>query len=77
MIKSGIGKLCRGFAGGASLSYLGLGVQPPQPSWGRMLREVQAFGGLAPWTVIFPGMAIALVVLGFNLVADGLRVKGK
>jgi len=61
----------------ASLSYLGLGVQPPQPSWGRMLREVQAFGGLAPWTVIFPGMAIALVVLGFNLVADGLRVKGK
>jgi len=61
----------------ASLSYLGLGVQPPQPSWGKMLREVQSFGSMAPWTVVFPGMAVALVVLGFNLVADGLRIKGK
>lgn len=61
----------------ASLSYLGLGVQPPEPSWGRMLREAQFYGGRAPWTVAFPGIAIALVVLGFNLVADGLRIKGK
>ena len=61
----------------ASLSYLGLGVQPPQPSWGRMLREVQSIGDMAPWTVIFPGIAIALIVLGFNLMADGMRIKGK
>ena len=61
----------------ASLSYLGVGVQPPKPSWGRMLKEAQAFGSLAPWTVVFPGIAIALIVLGLNLVADGLKTKGK
>jgi peptide/nickel transport system permease protein len=51
----------------ASLSYLGLGTQPPDASWGRMLKEAQAFAGVAPWTTIFPGLAIALTVLGFNL----------
>ncbi|HHT37004.1 MAG TPA: ABC transporter permease [Firmicutes bacterium] len=60
----------------ASLSYLGVGVQPPLPSWGRMLKEAQSFGSLAPWTVVFPGLAIALIVLGLNLLADGLKTKG-
>jgi len=57
----------------AALSYLGLGTQPPHPSWGLMLREAQAFLGLSPWFAIFPGTAIALTVLGFNLLGDGLR----
>lgn len=60
----------------ASLSYLGVGTQPPMASWGRMLRESQSFAGLAPWNVIFPGLAIALTVLGFNLLGDGLRQLG-
>src|SRR5262247_2892069 len=57
----------------AALSYLGLGTQPPQPSWGLMLKEAQAFLGSDPWFAIFPGSAIALTVLGFNLLGDGLR----
>jgi peptide/nickel transport system permease protein len=57
----------------AGLSYLGLGTQPPHPSWGRMLYEAQTFMGQAPWLAIFPGLAIAWAVLGFNLVGDGLR----
>jgi peptide/nickel transport system permease protein len=57
----------------AALSYLGLGTQPPHPSWGLMLKEAQAFLGLSPWFAIFPGTAIALTVLGFNLLGDGLR----
>jgi peptide/nickel transport system permease protein len=57
----------------AALSYLGLGTQPPHPSWGLMLREAQSFLALAPWFAIFPGAAIALAVLGFNLLGDGLR----
>lgn len=57
----------------AGLSYLGLGTQPPHPSWGRMLYEAQTFMELAPWMAIFPGVAIALAVLGFNLLGDGLR----
>lgn len=57
----------------ASLSYLGLGIQPPDASWGRMLREAQAFADIAPWTAIFPGIAIALTVLGFNQLGEGLR----
>ena len=57
----------------AGLSYLGLGTQPPHPSWGRMLNEAQTFMELAPWMAIFPGMAIAWAVLGFNLLGDGLR----
>jgi peptide/nickel transport system permease protein len=57
----------------AGLSYLGLGTQPPHPSWGLMLKEAQAFLGVNPWYAIFPGSAIALTVLGLNLLGDGLR----
>jgi len=57
----------------AGLSYLGLGTQPPHPSWGRMLNEAQTFMELSPWMAVFPGMAIAWAVLGFNLLGDGLR----
>jgi peptide/nickel transport system permease protein len=57
----------------AGLSYLGLGTQPPAPSWGYMLKEAQPFLRLAPTYAIFPGAAIALAVLGCNLLGDGLR----
>ena len=57
----------------AALSYLGLGTQPPQPSWGRMLYEAQSMMYQAPQLAIWPGMAIALSVLGLNLMGDGLR----
>ena len=57
----------------ASLSFLGLGQQPPAPSWGSMLNAAQRFLSTAPWLAIFPGVAIALTVLSFNLVGDGLR----
>lgn len=57
----------------AGLSYLGLGTQPPNPSWGLMLKEAQAFLTRNPWYAIFPGGAIALTVLGLNLLGDGLR----
>jgi peptide/nickel transport system permease protein len=57
----------------AGLSYLGLGTQPPHASWGSMLNEAQTFMGMAPWMAIFPGVAIAWAVLGFNLLGDGLR----
>jgi peptide/nickel transport system permease protein len=57
----------------AALSYLGLGTQPPQPSWGRMLNEAQAQMFQAPMLAVYPGVAIALAVLGLNLMGDGLR----
>ena len=57
----------------AALSFLGLGPQPPQPSWGRMLHESQTFTYLAPHVAIFPGLAVVLSVLGINLLGDGLR----
>ncbi|MDP9879345.1 peptide/nickel transport system permease protein [Variovorax boronicumulans] len=57
----------------AALSYLGLGTQPPQPSWGRMLSEAQTLMFQQPLLAVFPGMAIALAVLGLNLMGDGLR----
>jgi len=57
----------------AALSYLGLGTQPPQPSWGRMLAEAQTLMFQAPLLAVFPGLAIALAVLGLNLMGDGLR----
>ena len=59
--------------GEAALSYLGLGTQPPQPSWGRMLNEAQGMMFKAPQLAIWPGLAIALSVLGLNLMGDGLR----
>ncbi|RWP17581.1 MAG: ABC transporter permease [Mesorhizobium sp.] len=55
----------------AGLSYVGLGTQPPMPSWGRMLFDAQTRMGMAPWMAIFPGMAIVVTVLGLNLLGDG------
>jgi peptide/nickel transport system permease protein len=57
----------------ASLSFLGLGQQPPAPSWGSMLNTAQRFLTQAPWMAIFPGLAIFVTVLAFNLLGDGLR----
>ena len=57
----------------ASLSFLGLGQQPPAPSWGSMLNTAKNFLAQAPWMALWPGIAIFLVVLGFNLLGDGLR----
>jgi peptide/nickel transport system permease protein len=57
----------------ASLSFLGLGQQPPAPSWGSMLNTAQRFLTNAPWMAIWPGLAIFLIVLSFNMVGDGLR----
>ena len=57
----------------ASLSYLGIGVQPPTPSWGGMIQQGQSFYRTAPWLVIYPGLAIMLTVFAFNLLGDGLR----
>jgi peptide/nickel transport system permease protein len=57
----------------AGLAYLGLGTQPPEPSWGRMLNEAQTYLHRAPYLAIFPGAAIAIAVLAFNLLGDGLR----
>lgn len=57
----------------ASLSYLGLGTQPPDPSWGTMLNEGRTYLETAPWMSIFPGLAIMVIVFGFNLLGDGLR----
>mgnify|MGYP002779453148 CR=1 FL=1 len=55
------------------LSFLGLGVQPPTPTWGNMLRNAIGFLGIADWLAWFPGLAIFVTVLGFNLLGDGLR----
>lgn len=57
----------------ASLSFLGLGQQPPEPSWGSMLNVAKNFMNQAPWMALWPGVAICLVVLAFNLLGDGLR----
>lgn len=57
----------------ASLSFLGLGVQPPEPSWGGMLSIARTYMERAPWMAVFPGLAIMVVVLGFNFLGDGLR----
>jgi ABC-type dipeptide/oligopeptide/nickel transport system permease subunit len=59
--------------GEAALSFLGLGVQPPTPSWGVMLTTAQQFLAQAPQLAIFPGLMIAMATLGFNLLGDGLR----
>ena len=57
----------------AALSFLGLGQQPPAPSWGSMLNSAQRFLSTAPWMAVWPGLAIFLTVLSFNLLGDGLR----
>lgn len=57
----------------AGLSFLGLGMAPPAPTWGRMLADAQTYLGRAPWLAILPGLAIALTVLGLNMLGDGLR----
>ncbi|AQQ52503.1 nickel transporter permease [Planococcus lenghuensis] len=57
----------------AALGFLGLGAQAPAPEWGKMLADARTFLTTAPWTMIFPGLAIMLTVLGFNLMGDGLR----
>ncbi len=57
----------------ASLSYLGIGMQPPTPSWGGMIQQGQSYYRTAPWMVIFPGLAIILTVFTFNMLGDGLR----
>jgi peptide/nickel transport system permease protein len=65
--------MASGILAEASLSYLGLGVHPPTPSWGSMLNQAQTLMTIAPYTTFYPGMAIFLVVLGFNLLGDGLQ----
>ncbi len=57
----------------AALSFLGLGTQPPEPSWGGMLSSARQYMELSPWMAIFPGLAIMIVVMGFNFLGDGLR----
>jgi peptide/nickel transport system permease protein len=57
----------------AALSFLGLGTQPPEPSWGGMLNSARMFMERSPWMAIFPGVAIMLIVMGFNFLGDGLR----
>lgn len=57
----------------AGMSFLGIGVQPPEPSWGRMLLDAQRFMTESPWLMVYPGAAIVLTVLGLNFFGDGLR----
>ena len=65
-----LGGIILGIAG---LSFLGLGAQPPTPEWGAMLNDARPFLQSAPQMMVYPGLAIFLVVLGFNLLGDGLR----
>ena len=73
LIVQGTIQFSLGILAEAGLSYVGLGTQPPTPSWGRMLAESQTLVTIAPHLAIFPGMAIVLTVLGLNLLGDGLR----
>lgn len=57
----------------ATLSFLGLGAQPPAPEWGLMVAEARRFMHLSPWMILWPSLAVALVAIGFNLLGDGLR----
>jgi peptide/nickel transport system permease protein len=65
--------MAAGILAEASLSYLGLGVKPPTPSWGSMLNQAQTLLTVAPYVTLYPGMAIFLAVFGFNLLGDGLQ----
>ena len=58
---------------GASLSFLGLGVQPPTADWGLMIREARQYVFLSPWPLLAPGTALAFTIVAFNLFGDGLR----
>ncbi|MBC7157609.1 MAG: ABC transporter permease [Rhodobacteraceae bacterium] len=73
LIVQGTIQFSLGILAEAGLSYVGLGAQPPTPSWGRMLAEAQTMISFAPHLAIFPGLAIVLTVLGLNLMGDGLR----
>ena len=81
LIPNGIGPVLVSFVFGvagailteAGLSFLGLGVQPPNPSWGNILMEGKAVLGVGWWVILFPGLAILITVLAFNLVGEGLR----
>src|SRR6185503_1155319 len=57
----------------SALSFLGVGIQPPTPSWGNMIQEGMAFYGVAWWIALFPGLAILVTVVSYNLVGEGLR----
>ncbi len=57
----------------ASLGFLGVGVQPPSPNWGLMVKEARTYASLVPWALFFPALAISLVVIGVNLMADGVK----
>ncbi|MBT8410104.1 MAG: ABC transporter permease [Alphaproteobacteria bacterium] len=73
LIVQGTIQFSLGILAEAALSYVGLGAQPPTPSWGRMLADSQTLISIAPHTAILPGLAIVLMVLGLNLMGDGLR----
>jgi peptide/nickel transport system permease protein len=73
LIVQGTIQFSLGILAEAGLSYVGLGAQPPTPSWGRMLAESQTMTAFAPWLALAPGLAIVLTVLGLNLMGDGLR----
>jgi peptide/nickel transport system permease protein len=73
LIVQGTIQFSLGILAEAGLSYLGLGTQPPNPSWGKMLAESQTMIALSPHLAIFPGLAIVITVLGLNLLGDGLR----
>ena len=73
LIVQGTIQFSLGILAEAALSYVGLGAQPPVPSWGRMLADSQTLISLAPHIAVFPGLAIVLTVLGLNLMGDGLR----
>ena len=75
LIVQGTVQFSMGVLAEAGLSYVGLGAQPPTPSWGRMLAESQTMIGFAPWLALFPGLAIFIFVFGLNLLGDGLRAR--